>query len=195
MELDLTVTGLHKSAAFYLPNHLLLKRDVCIFHFLMIYDYECSLVEKSESERKSCLIDLFCCLQNMPYGYVRYQKRSGFRKKGDEQFSTSYFSFVSSWLNNRWRMHLTLFSCKWWLIFRYLHAAWLGRKHLLVIGNWNGSSQPSLKLRVGHLKMKDYELSPSCNPITLEQRLCSPCCPWLGICNFLAECPDSKPAF
>lgn len=135
MELDLTVTGLHKSAAFYLPNHLLLKRDVCIFHFLMIYDYECSLVEKSESERKSCLIDLFCCLQNMPYGYVRYQKRSGFRKKGDEQFSTSCFSFVSSWLNNRWRMHLTLFSCKWWLIFRYLHAAWLGRKHLLVIGN------------------------------------------------------------
>lgn len=124
-----------QSAAFYLQKHHLLRRDVHIFHFLMVYDYKCSLVEKSESERKSCLIDLFCCLQNIPCGYVRSQKRSGFSKKGDEQFSTSYLSFVSSWLNNRWRMHLTLFSCKWWLLFRCLHAARLGRKHLLVIGN------------------------------------------------------------
>ena len=104
MELDLTIPGLHKSVAFYVQNHLLLNKDACIFHFLatlMIYDYDYSFVEKNESERKSFLIDLFCCLQNEQCGYITSQKRSGIRKKGDEQFSISYLSFVSSWLNNR----------------------------------------------------------------------------------------------
>lgn len=34
-------------------------------------------------------------------------------------------------------------------------AALLGKEHLLVVGNWNGSSQPGPKLCGGHVKMKD----------------------------------------
>lgn len=104
MELDLTVPGLHKSVAFYMQNHLLLNRDTHIFHFLaslMIHHNGYSFVEKNESERKSCLIDLFCCLQSAQGGYITSQKRSGIRKKGDEPFSVLYLSFVSGWLNKR----------------------------------------------------------------------------------------------
>lgn len=34
-------------------------------------------------------------------------------------------------------------------------AVLLGRQHLLVVGNWNRSSQPGPKLHGGHTKMKD----------------------------------------
>lgn len=119
-------------------------------------------VEKNESERKSCLIDLFCCLQNMQCGYITSQKRPGIRKKGDEQFSVSYLSFVFSWLSSRWRTYLTFFCCKYCFIFRSLRAALWERSCTIgketFAGDWKLKELLTTKAETSYWSPKDEKL-------------------------------------